>query len=271
MILAACQHSGLDNAAQQPGAREMISSKRKKAKKPVKPQPSRCRHSGRQPDWDVSCSRRLKLTYNRRLKSPGCAANYKRSERNEAQQGGAGLRDIEYVLVLCSVHRSQTISDWLQAKRHAAFVSKNRVQVPDKPHSETGASCSCKSNLAATCTHLCHQSCMLNNLDEFLPSSGPIAGSGGLPTEGFWGDIASLDFGAVAKDMQAMQLDSDSGKIADAGGSQTKVQTQDADSDSQHNCAAGNPGHMIVSMEDFILLSCCMASEEYCTHSRSGG
>jgi len=32
----------------------MISSRRKKAKKPVKPGPTHQKHAGRQPDWDVS-------------------------------------------------------------------------------------------------------------------------------------------------------------------------------------------------------------------------
>ncbi|KAL0049006.1 hypothetical protein WJX82_004132 [Trebouxia sp. C0006] len=114
----------------------MISSRRKKAKKPVKPGPTHQKHAGRQPEWDPTISDLSGMKLNREE----------------------------------------------QAKRHAAFVSKNRVQLPETARAEAG-----------------HK-----------------AVSGSQPQEGFWNDVASLDFDAVAKSVHAMQSSCQPGHVAES-------------------------------------------------------
>ncbi|KAL0037133.1 hypothetical protein WJX79_001909 [Trebouxia sp. C0005] len=125
----------------------MISSKRKKAKKPVKPGPTHQKHAGRQPDWDPTISDLSGMKLNREE----------------------------------------------QAKRHAAFVSKNRVQLPETARAEAG-----------------HK-----------------AASGSQPQEGFWNDVASLDFGAVAKNVYAMQPSCQPSSVAKSDKAQAHQQAGD--------------------------------------------
>ncbi|KAA6425024.1 MAG: hypothetical protein FRX49_05198 [Trebouxia sp. A1-2] len=80
-----------------------------------------------------------------------------------------------------------------QAKRHAAFVSKNRVQLPETARAEAG-----------------HK-----------------AASGSQPQEGFWNDVASLDFGAVAKNVYAMQPSCQPSSVAKSDKAQAHQQAGD--------------------------------------------
>ena len=68
-------------------------------------------------------------------------------------------------------------------------------------------------------------------------------GSSNQPAEGFWNDIARLDFSAAAKDIQAMQLRPVCGKAShadDSGANENGKDNDESDSDTQHNATQGN-------------------------------
>ena len=63
--------------------------------------------------------------------------------------------------------------------------------------------------------------------------------SGSQPKEGFWHDIASLDFDAVAKSVHAMQPSCQSGNVAESDKAQADQEASDNVSPSA--IGTGNP------------------------------
>ncbi|DBA86415.1 TPA: hypothetical protein ACH3X2_005635 [Trebouxia sp. C0005] len=107
----------------------------------------------------------------------------------------------------------------MQAKRHAAFVSKNRVQLPETARAEAGA--------FLPAWHGIRQQCLHSFTTHWQPCAGHKAASGSQPQEGFWNDVASLDFGAVAKNVYAMQPSCQPSSVAKSDKAQAHQQAGD--------------------------------------------
>jgi len=119
----------------------------------------------------------------------------------------------------------------VQARRHAAFVSKNRVQLPETARAEAGA--------LLPAWHYTRQQCLHSFITNWQPCAGHKAVSGSQPKEGFWHDVASLDFDAVAKSVHAMQPSCQPGNVAESDKAQADQEASDNVSPSA--IGTGNP------------------------------